>query len=65
MQPHEQRVIEEKRELDEKLVRLSLFIGKDNIFKSLDSEDQKLLIEQETIMVDYSGILAERIERFK
>jgi hypothetical protein len=61
--PHQQRVIDEKNELDSKLTALKSFF--DNpIFKTLDQQNQDLLSSQETAMEEYSQILAERIALF-
>lgn len=64
MQPHEQRVIDEKEELDEKLAKLIAFTGASPIFASLPLADQELLCEQRTVMSRYSDILEQRIARF-
>jgi hypothetical protein len=65
MQPHEERVVAEKRELDEKLVKLAEFIsGPGKIFSGLDFVDRSLLMEQYACMLKYSRILTERITRF-
>lgn len=66
MQPHEERVVVEKRELDEKLTRLNAFcFGENNTtFKNLSEIDRGLLTAQHAVMKEYSAILAKRIERF-
>lgn len=66
MQPHEERVVAEKRELDEKLGRLNTFVfSKGNaIFISLPLEEQDLLRSQSLAMEHYSEILGKRIARF-
>ena len=51
MHPSEERVINEKRELEEKLVRLGDFILTNSIFKKLEAEDQELLCVQRHIMM--------------
>ena len=38
MQPHEQRVVDEKTELDDKLAKLNAFIGQSPIFQGLPTE---------------------------
>ncbi|HIH4784016.1 TPA: crAss001_48 related protein [Morganella morganii] len=38
MQPHQQRVVDEKAELDDKISKLTAFTGGD-IFKSIHQED--------------------------
>lgn len=66
MQPHEERVVVEKRELDEKLAKLKAFCFDPGspIFKGLSPEDRDLLESQYTMMEQYSKILGKRIERF-
>ena len=66
MQPHEERVVVEKRELDEKLKKLKAFCFEpgNKIFSSLPPEDRDLLEDQYTAMTRYSEILAKRIARF-
>lgn len=62
--PHQQRVVDEKNELDAKREKLSLFISLSPVVKTLDPLDLRLLINQERVMIEYSAILALRIERF-
>lgn len=65
MQPHEERVVIEKRELDEKLAKLKAFcFGENKIFESLDRIDRDLLENQYIYMQHYSKILGRRIARF-
>lgn len=64
MQPHEQRVIDEKKELDEKRTKLTEFINGSEIYKSLGDEDKRLLNQQLRYMDGYAQILELRIERF-
>jgi hypothetical protein len=65
MYPHEERVVEEKRDLDERLGRLNHFMATSPTFEGL-SEDEKLLMRQQaTAMAQYSGALGGRISRFK
>ena len=63
MQPHQQRVVDEKSELDLKRDRLTEFL-KGKIFQTLPADEQERLIRQLDIMGDYSGVLAERIVHF-
>ena len=63
MQPHQQRVVDEKKELDVKLEKLSAFI-QGPIFQTLKSDEQERLTRQIKLMDQYSGVLAERIEAF-
>ena len=63
MQPHQQRVVDEKKELDDKLTKLMLFLtGK--VYLSLAPEEQKRLQDQSKMMAQYSSILGARIAAF-
>ena len=64
MQPHQQRVVDEKNELDEKAKKLSEFIGNSDIFPLLDAAEQERLKAQSDIMRRYSEILGQRIAAF-
>ena len=60
---YQQRVVDEKTELDDKLVKLIAFF--DNpVFAQLPQAEQGRLRRQSSIMTDYSVVLAERIEAF-
>lgn len=61
--PHQQRVVDEKKELDTKLAALKGFFNT-AIFTGLDQVNQDLLSSQEVAMEEYSQILAERIQLF-
>lgn len=62
--PHQQRVVDEKTELDVKLSALSKFISESSIFTALADEERARLVCQEEVMKDYSEILGERIAAF-
>ena len=64
MLPHQQRVVDEKNELDTKAKALSNFIGLDPVFADIDAEEQERLKEQCEIMWEYSEILGKRIAAF-
>lgn len=64
MQPHQQRVIDERNELNEKLIALNKFICTSPIFKKLTGAEKELMREQARVMDEYSDILQERIELF-
>jgi hypothetical protein len=64
MEDYQTRVIEEKDELDNKRAKLDVFIEGD-IFPTLKTRDQDLLVKQTNAMSQYSKILQKRIERFK
>lgn len=64
MQQYQQRVVDEKTELDKKANSLSQFIGTSDIFLMLDPAEQERLREQNEVMWQYSEILAARIAAF-
>lgn len=63
LQPHQQRVIDEKAELDAKIERLSDF-RRTPACAGLDESEQDRLWRQLGHMSAYSGVLEERIEAF-
>ena len=63
LQPHQQRVVDEKADLDEKLVKLLAFHGTET-FADLPEEEQDRLIRQSVAMTNYSAVLGERIVAF-
>lgn len=64
MAPHQERVVTEKKSLDEKLFQLKGFLETD-VFEDLDSAEQERLRCQVVAMTAYSDILQERIAAFK
>ena len=64
MEAYQQRVIDERNELEEKINRLRVFIGTGTYIR-LDTIDRELLRAQITLMISYSRVLTRRIERFK
>ena len=62
--PHQQRVVDEKRELDEKIEKLRAFITKSDVFQSLRSAEARLLVQQYGHMQSYSDVLTDRISLF-
>lgn len=65
MEAHQQRVVDEQTELDDKIGKLQNFISDSPIFIKLDKDDRVLLDHQLSTMRNYSKILGERIKRFK
>lgn len=65
IQPHQQRVIEEKADLDAKITRLADFIVFSPTYKILGSAEKDRLNRQHAAMRTYSGVLRERIEAFE
>ena len=63
MKDYQQRVVNEKNGLDEKLVKLNEFLPSET-FKSLAPDERTRLIKQQSIMQEYSIILGERISVF-
>ena len=61
--PHQQRVVDEKTELDGKMEKLEAFLGTP-LFKSLPAGEQHLLEEQYVAMDRYSDLLGLRIKAF-
>lgn len=62
--PHQQRVVDEKAELDDRAHKLSQFIGTNPIFETLDADEQERMKEQNDVMWQYSEILGKRIAAF-
>jgi hypothetical protein len=63
MMLHQSRVLDEKRDLDERLQKLVAFIGTPT-WLSLDRQERDRLSWQRHHMEGYSRILHERIEAF-
>jgi uncharacterized protein len=63
MEPFEQRVIDEKEELDEKIKALNRFIGGE-VFTSLTATERSRLESQRFFMLQYTHVLGLRIDAF-
>jgi hypothetical protein len=63
MQPHQQRVVDEKAELDEKRAKLIAFFGTP-IFAALPADEKERLEAQVHFMGGYSNVLSDRIAHF-
>ena len=63
MQPHQQRVVDEQAELDDRWKKLGAFFGSE-AFADLDEEERSRLRQQFHAMTSYSAILGERIAAF-
>ena len=63
LQPHQQRVDEEKHDLDMKREKLGTFKNTD-LFAKLPWQEQERLNTQAHVMTMYSAILGERIASF-
>jgi hypothetical protein len=64
LQPHQQRVVDEKTALDVKARLLSDFISYSPFFSELDPAEQERLKKQSDVMRRYSEILGARIAAF-
>lgn len=64
MLPHQERVVEEKAALDEKIGKLFQFIVSEKFEKTVPGEEQQRLRLQYNIMTSYSLILGARIAAF-
>lgn len=62
--PHQQRVLDEKVELNGRLSKLDAFILDNPLFAKLPPDEQERLGRQSQAMAVYSGILDERIAKF-
>lgn len=63
LQPHQQRVVDEKRELDDRIEKMNAFF-RTPTFHGLDAAEQGRLSRQAGIMMQYSAVLSERIAAF-
>lgn len=61
--PHQQRVVDERQELEDRINKLRAFIPTD-LCMSLPFAERARLARQLKIMLEYSEVLAERIEAF-
>lgn len=63
MLPHQQRVLDERNALEEKITKLDEFLS-GTLIETLPEEDQELLAMQQTAMIQYIYFLDQRIKRF-
>lgn len=63
LQPHQQRVVDEKAELDEKMDKLTAFMDTP-IFAKVPVAEQERLVMQLMHMGNYTATLHDRIEAF-
>lgn len=65
MLPHQQRVVDERNDLVDKMAKLYDFIDEENpIFSKLDEAEKERLIRQHGYMSKYAETLDERIAAF-
>ena len=63
LKPHQQRVVEEKAELDGRIAKLDAFTRTPK-FERLDDEEKSRLMEQFDAMTKYARVLGRRIANF-
>lgn len=63
LEPYQQRVIDEKKDLDGKIKRLDAFVNSEK-FPTLAKEERERMDRQFFIMQQYSEVLGERIAAF-
>ena len=63
-EPYQQRVVDEKTELDSKHRKLIEFIEESSTFPRLPEDEQNRLRRQKDCMRNYSDVLGERISAF-
>ena len=63
LQPHQQRVVEERAELEDKLGKLQAFITGER-FASVPDAEQGRLVLQHKLMESYALVLEQRIAAF-
>lgn len=61
--PHQQRVVDERAELVDKITKLDSFVA-GSMFSTLVMEEQGRLSKQLEIMRDYATVLQARIDAF-
>ncbi|WP_314972813.1 DUF2829 domain-containing protein [Comamonas testosteroni] len=61
---HQQRVLDEKQELDIRITRLDEFILRNALFRELENDEQARMRRQLDVMRELSVILGERISAF-
>ena len=64
MLPHQERVVEEKAALDEKIGKLFVFITGEKFKTTVSLEEQQRLKLQCNLMTAYSMVLGMRIDAF-
>lgn len=64
MEAYQQRIVDEKNELDDRIDKLSTFIESDVFVFEVDQEQQNLLLIQLSTMRSYSLILDLRVQKF-
>lgn len=61
MKSLKEKLVEEKKDLDERLSRLNSFLENKELSSGVDETHKELLVEQSKVMTEYSHILRKRI----
>ena len=61
MKSLKEKLIDEKKDLDERLDRLNAFLENKELSSDVDETHKELLVEQSKVMTEYSHILRKRI----
>ena len=64
VQPHQQRVVQERLELKDRLDKLLAFIATNPQYTALDAQECKRMVRQSEVMKEYIAILDERVAAF-
>jgi hypothetical protein len=64
VKPYQERVVQEKKDLDVKIEALKTFIEGD-AFHEVEEDEQKRMLDQLEAMDTYSEILGDRIDNFE
>jgi hypothetical protein len=64
MQPWQERVVQEQRELQAKLDALDAFLSAPFFGEKIHPDEQKRLVAQSGVMAEYNNILRARINAF-
>lgn len=65
MEDWQRRVIDEHKDLCERITKIAGFISSSPDFQALDVVDRELLRQQRDVMRDYEIVLEHRIARFR
>ncbi|HEY1646237.1 MAG TPA: hypothetical protein VGF75_07825 [Candidatus Saccharimonadales bacterium] len=65
MKDYQQRIVDERSQLNGRLSRLWHFIDESNMFSELPESEKDLLRKQYAVMLAYSAILDERTKLFE
>ena len=64
MEDYQKRVVEEQKELNKKLDKLTVFVEESEVYPLLDKDERDRLLSQLAYMEGYNAVLLERINVF-